>query len=86
MSQQGLARTQQLLQVIGQQLPSIAQASETPGIDLLSFVYGTLIRCGLQPANDLIRFVSAVVGVIDPPQNSAPAAAQTVDDDRLVNS
>jgi hypothetical protein len=65
MSQQGLQRASQLLQVIGTQLPSIAQASEM-NVDLRQFIYGALLRSGVQPTSEIESFVSALVELIGP--------------------
>ena len=85
MSQQGLQRTQQLLQVIGAQLPSIAQASAMlTASDLRAFVYGTLQRSGVEITQALPPVVNALVELIepiaDPPLQAATPACLPVDD------
>ena len=67
MSAQGLQRTQQVLNVIGQQLPSIAQASETEGINLAQFIHGALTRSGVQLFPEVAAFVSGLVVMIGTP-------------------
>lgn len=66
MSVQGLQRTQQLLNVIGQQLPSIAEASETHGISIRGFMVGTLTRSGVTVTPDVNEVVVALAALIGP--------------------
>jgi hypothetical protein len=76
MSQQGLQRTQQLLQVIGAQLPSIAQASTMLcANDLREFVYGTVQRSGTQFTREVIPALNALIDLIEPIPNPEPPQA-----------
>ena len=68
MSQSGLQRTQQLLQVIGTQLPSIAQASEVPGLNLSQFIQGAIARSGVQFHQDALPLITALTHLIGPPE------------------
>ena len=81
MSQQGLQRTQQLLQVIGAQLPSIAQA-----VDMLTesmvrgFVVGVLQRSGVEITPNVGAVVNALVALAEPRRDPALAPAPPVND------
>jgi hypothetical protein len=65
-SQQGIARTQHLLNLVGQQFPSIVQAAETHGVDLTQFCYGLFVRSGVQPTAEVWTFIAALNGLIGP--------------------
>lgn len=73
MSMQGLQRAQQLLNVIGQQFPSIAQASEM-GVPLGPFITGILLRTGFAQPNmpltpdvdNVVSGIAMLVGAPDP--------------------
>ena len=86
MSQQGLARTQQLLQVIGAQLPSIAQASETPGIDIAQFIHGAVMRSGVQYFDGLGRFIHSLAECIGPATPQATPDGPPPLDDRIADT
>jgi len=62
MSQQGIQKAAQLLNALGQQLPAIAQASETEGVDVAAFTRGLLTRVGV-PA-DCTAFVDEFVRIV----------------------
>ena len=84
MSQQGLARTQQLLQVIGAQLPSIAQASETPGLELRGFIHGALHRSGIPFDNSIATVVLGLVQLIGPQEEASQPSPPL--DDRIADT
>ena len=67
MSAQGLVRTQQVLNAIGSNLPGIAQASETEGVNLAQFIHGALARSGVQLFPEVAAFVSGLVAMIGTP-------------------
>lgn len=74
MSQQGLQKVQQVLQILGTQLPSIAQAHDTPGIvNLFSFLAGVVQRHGVpldEPIANLLGALTVLIGEL--PQIPAP--------------
>jgi hypothetical protein len=77
LSQQSLQKTQQVLNLVGQQLPAIFQAANTPGLDLRTFVSGTIFRGGVAIDAHVAEFVAGLcVLMADLPQ----PAPQVVDD------
>jgi hypothetical protein len=77
MSQQGIQRTAQLLQLIQQQFPAIAQAAETPGVELTEFLYGTFTRSGIQPTAEVWTMIQTLVTLIGP-RDTKPETVATV--------
>jgi hypothetical protein len=86
MSVQGLQRTQQLLQVIGTQLPSIAQASETPALNLEAFIIGAVIRSGVQVDKNVSDFIVDLANLIGAPSDLPPPPTRAPLDDRIADT
>jgi hypothetical protein len=80
LSQQSLQKTQQVLNLVGQQLPAIFQAASTRKLDaqdIHEFVCGTIFRGGVSVDPKVSAYVSGLCGMmIDEPQ----PAPQIVDD------
>jgi hypothetical protein len=85
MSAQGLQRTQQVLQVIGTQLPSIAQAVNMLTESMVrGFVVGALQNSGVEITPNVGAVVNALVALAEPRRD--PALVPAPVDDRIADT